>query len=431
MHIIKFFIKSIFVILLLIPVVIAILVSMSLQENPQYIEKTRITDAEVAQVRSFIEKNNPVNFKQGQHKTLRISEKQISLLAKYLQSKLPGSPQIKVKLFRSAAFVIASIKLPDNPISNMLGHYVNISAQVKQSNNTLNIQALEIGDITIPDAITALLLRQAHQQLSKQFSEYQAGIESLSGFALNKQRLDISFIWNKNIAKQVKNKMLGSVFSEDMLNTMNAYTQHLSIVVPNINISQPSLTTLLQPMFNYAIKRSQNNDPILENRALFIVLGAYMLNKNIAEFMGSPNAAVLVYKDFYLKNRSDLSKHFLVSAALTALADPAIAHAIGLEKEMNDSDGGSGFSFADLAADKAGVTLANTALNSARYARLVQQRLANSTLESDFMPDIQHLPEGIQNLNFKRIYNNTESADYKRVISLIDQRIARCGIYNH
>ncbi len=431
MKFIKQLLKLGFSLFLIIAIIVAIIISMSLSEHALYIEKTRITDTEISQVRDFIKENNPLYFKQGQQKTLSISEKQIRLFSKYIQNKFPGEPQIKVKLFPASAFFIASIKLPNNPISNIFGHYVNITLEILQSNKQLKLRSLEVGSIKIPDTLSNLFLQQIHQQLTERITEYRAGIDSLDKLTFNKARLDIDFVWDKNIAKQVKNKMLGSIFSEDMLNTMNAYTQHLSIVVPNITISQPSLTTLLQPMFNHAAKRSQNNDPVLENRALFIVLGAYMLNKNIPEFMGSPNAAVLVYKDFYLKNRSDLSKHFLVSAALTALADPSIAHAIGLEKEMNDSDGGSGFSFADLAADKAGVTLANTALNSARYARLVQQRLASSTLESDFMPDIHHLPEGLQNLNFKRIYNNTESADYKRVIKLIDQRIARGGIYNH
>ena len=431
MRIIKFFLTFFFVSLLLLLIVLSTFASMSLQDSPLYVEKTRITDTEITQVRNFIEKNNPIYFKQGQQKTISITEKQISLFAKYLQNKLPGAPQIKIKLFRSAAYFIASIKLPANFISNTFGDYVNITAQIRQSQQTLDIKALEIGDITVPDAISKWLFQQAHQQLLTNSAEYRASIKSLTALTLDKQRLDIAFIWNKDIAQQVKNKMAGTIFSEDMLNRMNAYTQYLSNVIPSISASRPSLTTLLQPMFNYAVNRSRNNDPTLENRALFIVLGAYMLDKNIPEFMGDPNAVILPHKDFYLKNRDDLSKHFLVSAALTALADPAIAHAIGLEKEIKDSAGGSGFSFADLAADKAGVTLANTALSSIPYASIVQQRLSNYSIESDFMPDIQHLPEGLQNINFKRIYHDTDSDDYKRIISLIDLRIERCGIYNH
>lgn len=426
----KFLVKLFFIILLIIPVAAITIVSMGLEDRPLYVEKTRITDREIAQARDFIKNNNPMYFKQGEYKNILLPEKQIDLLSRYLSTRLPGSPQTKLKLFNNAAFIIASIKLPPNP-ADILGQYLNITAQIIQSGNSIKVKSLEIGRLNIPDAISNLLISKLHNALIRRVPEYRAAIQSISRFKLGNKRLDIAFTWNKNIASQIKNKMANSVFSASMLDRMNAYTLHLSRLIPDISANQPSITKLLQPMFKYALERSQNNNPLLENRALFIVLGAYMLNKNIPEFMGKPDAAPLIYRDFYLSGRDDLSKHFLVSAALTAIADPSVAHAIGLEKEIKDSNGSSGFSFADLAADRAGVTIANTALSSENYARMVQQRLAQSSTENDFMPDIQHLPEGLQHINFRRIYRDTNSASYKKVIGIIDLRIARCGIYGH
>ena len=100
-----------------------------------------------------------------------------------------------------------------------------------------------------------------------------------------------------------------------------------------------------------------------------------------------------------------------------------------VDKELSDSDGGSGFSFADLTADRAGVTLATTALSSENNARVMQLRLASVGLESDYMPDINQMPEGIQKLDFSLAYRNTESPEYKLIITEIDQRIANCSIY--
>src|SRR5262245_37494696 len=57
-----------------------------------------------------------------------------------------------------------------------------------------------------------------------------------------------------------------------------------------------------------------------------------------------------------LRGRHDWMMHFAVSGALTAQLGPDAAEQIGLTKELLDSrEGGSGFSFGDLAADYAGV----------------------------------------------------------------------------
>ena len=60
-----------------------------------------------------------------------------------------------------------------------------------------------------------------------------------------------------------------------------------------------------------------------------------------------------------LHGREDLMQHFAVSCALTVVLDAKKAESAGLVKELLDAQpGGSGFSFADLAADYSGVAFA-------------------------------------------------------------------------
>jgi hypothetical protein len=62
--------------------------------------------------------------------------------------------------------------------------------------------------------------------------------------------------------------------------------------------------------------------------------------------------------------RHDLAQHFAVSAALTALLGAKAAEVAGVLKELLDAEpGGSGFSFADLAADLSGVAFAQRLLD--------------------------------------------------------------------
>ena len=89
--------------------------------------------------------------------------------------------------------------------------------------------------------------------------------------------------------------------------------------------------------------------------------------------------------------------------------------------------GGSGFSFADLLADRAGVALADAAMGPA--AASIQERMRNSAGESVYMPGLSRLPEGLMELEFKASYDDLDSATYALVNSEIERRIVNCPLY--
>lgn len=424
MRFFKFAIILFFSLLLLAVLAAGSLAVFSLQDFPLVNKSKTLTVHEVTRVKSFINENNPSRFKKGEKKTTIITEQDINLLANYALNKLNGRARTRVRIFDSSAYLTSTIKLPGNP----LGEYLNISTAISQQGNSIIIKSMEIGDITVPGFISDLLLTTTHQKLQKQFPEYRIAINSLTGFRLSKKQASISYVWQPEIMSQLKNR-IATLIPKKLRQRIFVYTQQLQKTSPTIQQKRPSLSALLRPMFNFAIKRSENNNPVEENRALFIVLGAYMMDKNIPQLLGNKSIGELKKKTFYLLKRDDLSQHLLVSAAITALSDQHFAQSIGLEKEIKDADGGSGFSFSDLAADRAGVALANSAFRSRREARLIQQRLANVYNESDYMPDVNNLASGLKNIDFKMIYTNTDSASYKRVIHVIDRRIAACRIY--
>ena len=106
-----------------------------------------------------------------------------------------------------------------------------------------------------------------------------------------------------------------------------------------------------------------------------------------------------------------------------------MSHFAGLYKEVDDSHGGSGFSFADLAADRAGVRLTELATGSAQKASAIQQKMAAAITEDQFMPRIDNLPEGIMALQFKNRYSDFDSTAYTLVEDEITQRINACLVY--
>jgi hypothetical protein len=118
-------------------------------------------------------------------------------------------------------------------------------------------------------------------------------------------------------------------------------------------------------------------------------------------------------------DREDLAQHFLVSAYLTALAGPTAAHAAGVAKEFKDADGRSGFSFIDLAADRAGVQFASDVLEK----KVSLADLAKQFVIDDYMPGIDGFVEGLSSEEFRNQFGSIRDERYRKVVEDIDHRI--------
>jgi len=125
-----------------------------------------------------------------------------------------------------------------------------------------------------------------------------------------------------------------------------------------------------------------------------------------------------------LAGRDDFPKHFLISAAIASEAGSPLADAIGVYKEIDDSRGGSGFSFNDIGADRAGTRFGEVASRSPERARKLARALAAGAAESDFMPDVSDLPEFMQEAEFKRRYGGVGGPGYARMMATIEARVA-------
>jgi hypothetical protein len=130
-----------------------------------------------------------------------------------------------------------------------------------------------------------------------------------------------------------------------------------------------------------------------------------------------------------LNGRTDFPQHFTVSAALAAHAGAPLSDAIGLYKEVDDSRQGSGFSFNDIAADRAGTRFGEIATQSPASARGLQRRVKMGIRESDLMPETADLPEFMPEAEFKRRYGGIGAPSYQRMMQDIERRVAACRLY--
>lgn len=124
-------------------------------------------------------------------------------------------------------------------------------------------------------------------------------------------------------------------------------------------------------------------------------------------------------------NRHDLAQHFVVSAALSVVFGPKAAREMGLMKEMADAQGGSGFSFADLSADLAGITFAN----HLRSSQLTLPDLANSFSILDFVPEPASLREGLTWKDFVRDYGSFSDERFRSEETKVQEKVLSLNGY--
>jgi hypothetical protein len=186
-----------------------------------------------------------------------------------------------------------------------------------------------------------------------------------------------------------------------------------------------ALSEILPPLMRLAAQRSVEGNVLAENRAAILVATFYVLGISLEQII--PEAASWprpAYRMVTIDGRDDFAKHFMVSATIAAYADTALSDAVGLYKEIDDSRFGSGFSFNDIAADRAGTKFGEKAVASEVSAKQLQYRVTSGLTDADLMPFWADLPEFMSEAEFKRRFGGIDAPPYKRIMRKIEQRIA-------
>ena len=187
---------------------------------------------------------------------------------------------------------------------------------------------------------------------------------------------------------------------------------------------------LLSTLFKLAQERSGSHDPLAENRAAILVLTFYVNQKELETLLPAAKRWPRpLARTVSLKGRHDFPQHFITSAALAAKAGGPFSDAVGVYKEVIDSRRGSGFSFADIAADRAGTRFGEKAVANIDSARALQRYVAAGMSDGDIIPITEDLPESMNEAEFKRRFGDVDGAAYRRIMSDIEHRLAGLALY--
>ena len=221
--------------------------------------------------------------------------------------------------------------------------------------------------------------------------------------------------------------------SAGLKDAIQARLQAIVAAGPQLPSGEARFGALLQSAFAPSSAMAKDN-AIQQNRAAILAWGIAAGHPKLAHLVGlDPDSdlvrqAAALSEGTTLRGREDWSRHYSLSAALAVLEHPLLSDAGGLMKEQLDAlTHGSGFSFGDLAADRAGVRFAAAATSSQSAAKVMQARIRNGYSLDDLFPVTIEFPENLTVDQFRRDFVGVGSQRYRLELSKIEARLDSCS----
>jgi len=366
----------------------------------------------------------------GQHSSILLSEQELNGTIALAARGINGFKG-RVALTDAGLRADFSLVVSGNPF----GRYINVTATVVPSSSGLVVDNLSIGSLPISGQWLIALVEMI---LNRTMQDEQLGSELLAAIeAVSVEGFNLKLVYHavpdfrRKFAKLSKELQ----FSRDDSELVKHYYKGLCRFHKQSELGNlVSLGAYLSYIFSDAQQRSlESDDASVENKAALLALAIFLGSEKFNTVVGALDEALLDACKPYgrhvrLANRKDLRLHFIFSAALKVISTSGVSFSIGEFKELLDSQrGSSGFSFADLAADRAGIRFSELAVDESGAEQL-QQMSSELAKETVFFPSISGLPEGVGQQEFER-RGGIESEYYKNYLVTIEQRIDRLELY--
>ena len=398
-------------------------------DNPS----TAVSVADIDRARQLLSHNDPRRALPGITRAVLLSQRDLELLIQQASRRL-GDARGRVRLQPGLAVVEASLALPAVPS----GGWLNLRAVLRETDALPQVQQLHIGRLPVPGWLAQAALPRLLEALDlRAQGELAQRLVSRVGFRA--QALVLAYAWPDNAELALTTSLLPT----ELQARLRRHAEQLAMLGSTMAAGKPpaatvSVVQVLQPVFALAARHSPDAASALqENRAALVALAFLAAGQPLTPLLGSPalsaasatsggvdrvSARPPPLPELRLQGRPDFPQHLLISAALAIEGGGPLADAIGLYKEVADARHGSGFSFNDIAADRAGTRLG---LQARRDPLAFQARLARGLAEADLMPDVSDLPEYLSAREFKRRYGGLGTPAYQAMLREIEARLDR------
>ena len=388
----------------------------ALSRQPLVSETLRYSPEDVARAERLIRDNDPRRLAPGTRYAVELSDDDLNRLGGYLIQSTTGA-RSRIEISDDTLRVRVTHSLTQLPIRP----YLNVEIDLIDAGRSLQVSHARVGALRLPASLVDWAARRAIATLLSD-ERLRLSVASIDAVVVGSEGLRLEYTWHPSVIDDAAETLLARM---DQVALRHYHDRLVELQQQGIG-RRGSLSSVLQPLFNDALERSQRNDPATENAALISLLSAWA-NRGLERLVPGQLARPGRFR-LTLRGRHDFAKHFLISAALSARGDSALSNAVGLVKEIIDTDRGSGFSFTDIAADFAGSRFGELAVDDAT-ARTLQARIAAGVSDDELMPSTSDLPDHMDGAEFERRFERVGSPAYEAMMSEIRQRVATLELY--
>lgn len=372
--------------------------------------------SDLAWVKSLFEKHDPRRQTPDVVQSIRLDEAELNRLLNYAV-ELRRVSGIAAELTPGRATLIATLDVPDTPF----GHYLNVTADLADTPGGMRIDRLLLGSLPIPGTVADWGMRLVHRWLRRD-ATYAALADAFTRVNFDENQATLDYRWRPELLTRIERKSVDLLVAPEDQALMLLYAERLDALLKHhATGTRLSLAQIMPALFAWPLQAGTHAGE--ENRAALTAMAAYLAGISLPKLLQGDGRSIRRAPRVLLSlhGRRDFAEHFTLSAALSVNGGSRLANAIGLIKEEEDAGHGSGFSFTDLAANRAGVRLgvAATGPDAAR----IRQKLAAARGDAALLPDFRDLPEFMPQAEFDRRFGPVGSPRYQAVIARIDARL--------
>jgi hypothetical protein len=315
-----------------------------------------------------------------------------------------GIRRIDAKLSDGELRARASLPLP-------LGLWLNASASATGHHSGFPRYKLEVGRISLPTAVGRLIAELARTTLRMRGSTIPPLDELVQNISIERDQV----LARVNLPDETGLVDAAIAISSRDLNP--ALVEEILCEIADAQRADPTQN------LSELIRRTFSKGPAVNteeyNRASFVAISLAVVGRGAEALL--PEGRELRKKcavpggALRLQRRADLAMHWALSAGLTSVFGARAAENLGDWKELDDSlPQGSGFSFVDLAANRAGVQTALLALDRQTAAETKDQ-LSRATDDYMLPSALLQAPEGLSDATFVERFGNLDQGTIARL----------------
>lgn len=404
--------------IVLLAVAAVVLASQALEDKPLVSAATAPAPAALMRAKAILRKNDPRKLARDERREIAISGPDVEALIA-LAARRGLQADTRVALQQGSAEISYSAQLPRNP----LGRYLNVHTQIGAGADSLKFEQVRVGRVPVPPALFQAALEH-YLKRTPFASDLTLLARSVDRVTVTPAGVRVAYTWQPELLDSARALVIAPPRRDALADAQRRLVARIDSL--GTGPTAP-LAAVLGPLLQEAGERARPSERSNAYRDILLVTAAQLSGHDIALLIPEarqwprPRPVTLT-----LRGREDLAQHFTISAALAAWAGEPLANAIGLDKEVSDSRSGSGFSFVDLAADRAGTRLGELAVRDPeRLAAAVSAGL----LDTSLLPPIDGLPESMMASEFERRFGGVDAPAYKRMVDEVERRVAALALF--